>query len=330
MTVDRSDGATPPLGHEDLPEEQRAALRKAVRLEWTTIGVMLLVVAAVYAVSGQSQAMKAAWVEDSLSFLPPIAFLVAVRVARMGPSSQFPFGRHRAVGIGHLVAGLALLAMGTFLVVDSGMSLVTGHRPPIGVMEIGGHVFWAGWLMIAVMALSVIGPIILGRMKTAPAEALHDKVLFADSDMNRADWMTGIATIVGVSGIGLGLWWADSAAALVVSVSILRDGWYNLQGAIGGLADARPTTFDGRKPHPVLEQIDRALTDLDWVRDHGARVRDEGHVFHVEVYLVPAPGEDISVDRTTDVRRRISDLNWKIEDVVVTGVSEVRDRYRPS
>ena len=89
--------------------------------------------------------------------------------------------------------------------------------------------------MVAVMALSCVGPVILGRMKTAPAAALHDKVLFADSDMNRADWKTGIATIVGVLGIGVGLWWADAVAALVVSVSILRDGWANVRGAIEGL-----------------------------------------------------------------------------------------------
>lgn len=48
------------LGREDLPAEQRAALRRAIRLEWVTIAVLAATVAAVYAVSGQSQAMKAA------------------------------------------------------------------------------------------------------------------------------------------------------------------------------------------------------------------------------------------------------------------------------
>lgn len=286
--------------------------------------------AAVYAVSGQSQAMKAAWIEDSLSFLPPIAFLVAIRVARMAPSSRFPYGKNRAVGIGHLVAGVALLTMGVFLIVDSGSGLLAGERPPLGVMELGGHVVWSGWLMIAVMALSCVGPVILGRMKAAPAEALHDKILHADADMNRADWKTGLATIVGVIGIGLGLWWADAAAALVVSVSIVRDGWSNLRGAVEGLADARPTRFDGRDPHPLLAEIDRALDAVEWVRDHGARVRDEGHVFHVEAFLVPARGEELTVERLDDVRQRIAELSWKLEDVVVTVTAEVRDEHRPA
>lgn len=317
------------FGNNELPEEQLGALRRAVRLEWATIAVLVLTVAAVYAVSGQSQAMKAAWIEDSLSFLPPIAFLVAVRVAQVPPSPRFPYGRHRAVGIGHLVAGVALLVMGLFLIVDSGTGLVSGERPPLGVVELGGHVIWSGWLMIAVMALSVIGPFILGRMKAAPAEALHDKILYADADMNRADWKTGLATIVGVAGIGMGLWWADAVAALVVSVSIVRDGWSNLRGAVEGLADARPTRFDGTDPHPLLAEIDRLLDSVGWVRDHGARVRDEGHVFHVEAFLAPAADEEITVERLADVRQLLADLSWKLDDVVVTVVDEVRGAHRP-
>lgn len=316
-------------GHEDLPSERQAALRRAIRLEWTTIVVLLVTVAAVYAVSGQSQAMKVAWIEDSLSLLPPIAFLIAARIAHRPPTARFPYGFHRAVGIGHLVAGVALLAMGLFLVVDSGSGLLAGERPPLGVVEIGGQVIWAGWLMVAVMALSCIGPVILGRMKAAPAEALHDKVLYADADMNRADWKTGIATIVGVLGIGMGLWWADAAAALVVSVSILRDGWANLRGAIQGLADARPTRFDGTEPHPLVHEIDEVLAGVEWAEDHGARVRDEGHVFHVEAFLVPAEGQEISVERLARVRAGLSELSWKIEDVVVTVVAEVHDTHRP-
>lgn len=317
-------------GHDDLPPQQRAAMRRAVRLEWTTIAVLVVTIAAVYAVSGQSQAMKVAWIEDSLSLLPPIAFLVAARIAHRAPSARFPYGHHRAVGIGHLVAGVALLAMGLFLVVDSGSGLVAGERPPLGVVEIGGQVIWAGWLMIAVMALSCIGPVLLGRAKSAPAEALHDKVLYADADMNRADWKTGIATIVGVLGIGMGLWWADAVAALVVSISILRDGWSNVRGAVEGLADARPTRFDGTDPHPLISEIDEVLAAVDWVTDHGARVRDEGHVFHVEAFLVPDDGQLVSVERLAAVRERVSALSWKLEDVVVTVVDEVHDAHRPT
>ncbi len=31
-------------------------------------------------------------------------------------------------------------------------------------------------------------------------------------EMNRADWLTAGAAILGVAGIGVGLWWADAVA----------------------------------------------------------------------------------------------------------------------
>ena len=31
--------------------------------------------------------------------------------------------------------------------------------------------------------------------------------------------------------------------------------------------DSRPTRFDGREPHPVQGEVERALCDLDWVED---------------------------------------------------------------
>lgn len=40
---------------------------------------------------------------------------------------------------------------------------------------------------------------------------MHDKVLHADAKMNKADWMTAAAALVGVLGIGLGWWWAKIA-----------------------------------------------------------------------------------------------------------------------
>lgn len=53
----------------------------------------------VYAVLGNSQAMKAAWVEDLLSFLPPISFLLAARVIRKRPSGlEGPGHRDRPGG----------------------------------------------------------------------------------------------------------------------------------------------------------------------------------------------------------------------------------------
>jgi cation diffusion facilitator family transporter len=317
------------FGHTELPAEQADALRRAVRLAWGTIAFLVVGVTLVYLVMGSSQAMKAAWAEDLLSFIPPISFLVAVRFARRRPTPEHPYGYHRSVGIGHLVAAAALLTMGTFLVWDSGSGLLAAEHPPVGVMHLGDHVFWAGWPMIGAMVLTGVPPVLLGRAKMPLARTLHDRVLHADADMNKADWMTALGSIVGILGIGAGLWWADSAAALFISVSILRDGITNLRVASGALMDASATTVEGDEPHPLVARVEQRLAAVPWVAQAGARVRDEGHVFHVEAFVVPRPGQSPDLAALTEVREAVVALDWKVQDLVLAPVERLPAELLP-
>lgn len=308
---------------EPLPPEVRRALQRANRLEWVTIGAFVVVVALVYAVMGNSQAMKSAWIEDMLSFVPPIAFLVGVRATRTPANRDRPYGYHHAIGMAHLVAAVALCVMGGYLVVDGGMKLVTAEHPTIGGVTLFGTTIWMGWLMMAVLVLTAIPPVVLGRMKLKVAPTLHNKVLHADADMNKADWMTSGSALVGVAGIGLGWWWADAAAALVISASILNDGIGNLKAAVASLLGARPTTIDDKDPHPLLADIDACLASPGWVREAAARVRDEGQVFHVEGFVVPWAPDGATPERLAELRGQLFGLDWKVRDVVVAPVAEL-------
>ena len=316
------------FGNTELPPDARDAARKAKRLAWLTIAFLVTAVTLVYLVMGSSQAMKAAWAEDLLSFIPPIAFLVAMRVTGRVPSEQHPYGYHRSVGIGHLVAATALLTMGAFLVFDSVSGLLAGEHPPVGLIVVLGHEVWSGWLMVVVLAYTCVPAVLLGRAKMPLAETLHDRVLHADADMNKADWMTGVGGIVGVLGIGVGLWWADAAAALFISASILRDGVTNLRVAVTALMDARATTVDGSAPHPLDERIDDALRGLPWVREAGSRVRDQGHVFHVESFVV-ARGGMPTAEQLQEAWDAVTGLDWKVEDLVVVPVDELPEELLP-
>ena len=312
------------FGSTELPQPQTEALRRAVRLEWVTLAFLAMAITLVGVVAGNSQAMKAAWAEDLLSVLPPLAFLVAVRIVSKRPRAEWPYGFHRSIGTAHLVAGAALLTMGTFLLVDSGIGLITAEHPSIGSVEIAGRLVWLGWLMIGAMVVTGIPPVLLGRAKMRLAEQLHDKVLYADADMNKADWLTAAGSIVGILGIGIGWWWTDAAAALFISATIVSDGVKNVRAAVRDLMDARPTTFDNARPHPVPHDVVRYLRGLDWVSDAGVRARDQGHVFHVEAFVVPRSALQMpSVDVLDRVRQHCTDLDWRLEDVVVIPVHEL-------
>src|SRR5690606_37718380 len=99
----------------DLPPELEADMARARRLEQVTLGVMVTAIAAVGLAMGSSQAMKAAWVEDLLSLVPPIAFLVAGHYRHRPSTDVFPYGFHRSVSIAFLAASVALTIFGGYL-----------------------------------------------------------------------------------------------------------------------------------------------------------------------------------------------------------------------
>lgn len=317
-------------GVAELPQEQRETLRKAVRLEWITIGFLAISITLVGLVMGQSQAMRTAWFEDMISLIPPIAFLVATRIIRAAPSRKYPYGPHRAISVSHLVGGVALFAMGFFLVYESVMALIQQEKPPIGIMVLFGHDIWSGWLMMVVMALTVVPMVILGRMKLKLAKPLHNKVLYADADMAKADWMTAVATIVGVGGIGIGLWWMDAVAAIVVAASILNDGVSNVRSSVTDLVDTRATTFDDKQAHPLTDEVEEEVRKTGWVAQARARVRDQGHIFHTEMFVVPVEGKTPELAEIEQLREMIRNLDWKFQDVVIAVVPEIDPEQVPA
>ncbi len=310
--------------HLDLPQEQRDAFRRAKRLEWMSLGYTACTVTLVAFVLGNSQAMKTAWVEDMLSTLPQIAFLVAAVFIGKASTQKHPYGYHRSMNIGHLVGSVALVVVGSMLAYEAASGLVKGEHASIGTMQVLGHTVWLGWLMVGVMALIAIPPVFLAREKTKVSRLLHNKLLFADADMSKADWSTNAGSIVGVLGIGIGWWWMDGAAALFISAGILRDGARNTKFAVMDLMDERATTYDQRKPHPLIGQVLEVIMAAPWVKSAGIRMRDQGHVFHVEAFVVPHEGI-VAATALGDLTRTVIELDWKLQDVVVIPIASLPD-----
>ncbi len=315
-----------PAAEYDLPPDKERVNARAVRLEWVTLAYVVSAIALLALVLGQSQAMKAAWVEDILSLLPPLAFLVAARFRDKAPTKHFPYGYHRSVTVGYLIAAAALLTMGLIVFGDSALRLLRAEHPSIGIVELFGREVWLGWIMIGALLYSGIPVVILGRIKTKLAAELHDKVLYADAEMNRADWMTAGAAILGILGIGAGLWWADAVAAIFISLDIVHDGYANVRTAIGDLMDRRPMTYDHEKPLDLDDRVGSYVEGLPWVSEAQVRLREQGHILTGQVYVAPRGDVPDLPARIADAMRHIDDMDWRLHEVDVIVVPELADR----
>jgi cation diffusion facilitator family transporter len=279
---------------EPVPKEIEGDLARARRLAWWTIAWMTSIIVVMFLVMGSSQAMKTAFIEDLLSIVPSVVLLIALKLERKEPTRLFPHGYDRAHSIAFLIAATALTIMGAILLLESLRTLAMREHVTIPSIFLFGQQVWLGWLMVAALLYSVIPPFILGRMKLPVARRLHDEVLHTDALMQKADWMTGLAGAAGVIGIGLGYWWADAAAAAIISLSILQDGVGALRTAAAELADGAPRDLESSGMAPDADALCKELK-LRWPEGE-VRVRESGRYILAQVRGVHPPPAGVDLD----------------------------------
>ncbi|QJR80169.1 cation transporter [Alteromonas pelagimontana] len=301
----------------EFTEEQTRALHKARVLEYISIAYLISVIILMYIVMGSSQAMKTAWIEDCLSLIPPICFLIGTHVCWRKPTVHYPYGFHRIISILFLCAALALLLMGSFLLIDALIKLSTQEHPTIGMKEFFAKDIWLGWWMILVLLWGIFPPVILGLAKTKQARMLNDKVLYTDGKMNKADWLTAVAAIGGVLGIGMGWWWADAVAAAFISFDILKDGWSQTKDAVTGLINRVPTSLDNN----YLDLVDKAekmLTEFSWIKQVQVRLFEHGHLIYGEGFVNTYDNASICPEDLRDAMKKVRELDWRLQDFALT------------
>lgn len=291
-----------------VPAAIAADLKQASRLEYWTLAVMSSVVLVMFFASSGSAAFRTALIEDVLSLVPALVFLIAVHFERKAPDARFPYGYHRVNSLAFLISAAALTAVGGFLLFESLKTLLLGERPELDDVRIFGREIWSGWVMIAALIYSIIPPFILGRLKQPVAKRLYDKVLHTDALMQKADWMTGLAGILGITGIWFGLWWADAAAAAFISVEVLRDGLRNLRSAAAELNDGVPRALESNAIAPDAEAVRTFLQARH--PDAEVKLRETGRYIRATVSgAEPAasPPDAASIPGLADA--------WRLEEV---------------
>ena len=302
-----------------LPAQKEQSLERARRIAWISIFAILTIMTAIGLTMGTSAAMKAMWIEDSLSLVPNAAFLVGVHFRNKSPDEKFPYGYRRAVLIAFLAGAVTLFGFGVYLLGDSVAKFLASERPSIPSGTVFGHRVWMGWVMLAAVVYGVIPPVILGKMKQPLARELYDKALETSATLDKGDWLSGVAGIAGILGIAYGLWWADSAAAALISIEIIRDGWEDLRNSIAQLMNKRPTDIEGKEPDPTSDELQHALADLDWVADARVRLREDGDVLTGEAFVVPRDERDL-LGHLEEAKRVADTFEWRLHDINIVPV----------
>jgi cation diffusion facilitator family transporter len=305
-----------------LPVQKQHELQNAIRVEWTSIGFLVSIIGLMALVMGSSQTMKTMWFEDTMTLVPSCSFLVGARFRKKAPDEAYPYGYRRAVLVGFLCGAVALFGLGLFLLGDSLVKLIKAEHPTIQTVEVFGRQIWLGWLMVATLVYSVIPPVVLGRIKMPLAQQLHDKVLHVSAMLNKGDWLSGIAGVIGIFGIAYGFWWADSLAAAFISYEIIKDGYENLRNSVAQLMNKRPSDIETRQKDAAIDRLQQALERLDWVAKARVRLREDGDVLTGEVFIEPRDDRDL-LQRLAEAREVAKSVDWRLHDISMVPVRSV-------
>lgn len=305
-----------------LPPEKAEVLRQAKRVEWIFIALLISIIFVMALVMGSSQTMKAMWIEDTLSLVPSCSFLIGIHFRHKPPDEAFPYGYRRAVLVGFMAGAITLLGFGLYILGDSVAKLVAAEHPIVQTVHLFGRPIWLGWLMVAALIYSVLPPMILGRMKIPLAAELHDKTLHVSAELNKGDWLSGIAGVIGIVGIAFGLWWTDAAAAAFISVEIIKDGYVNLRNSVSQLMNRRPSTVEEQEEDPAIDKLQKALERLEWVAKARVRLREDGDVLTGEAFIEPRDDRNL-LDRMAQAREIVGSVDWRLHDVSMVPVKSV-------
>lgn len=304
--------------------EYPAALKKlyhtAFNLELLSFIYMISATMFSFLVMSNSQTMKTVWLEDSLGIIPPLSFLITSKIIRWKATRNFPYGFHKAVGIAYLISSAALFVLGLYLCIDGSITLIKQDKPNLAFIHIFGQSIWFGYVMIVALLWSSIPSTFLGHFKIPLAKQLYDKILFADSKMNKASWMSGFASILGIIGIGFGYWWADATVGIIISFSIINDGYSNTKQAILDLMDEVPKQIDNNINDPLINEVKNIISHEDWIKNFKLRFRDDGHIFFGEIFVEPK-SKEISLDKINHLREKIQKYHWRLNDIVIEPIT---------
>jgi cation diffusion facilitator family transporter len=306
----------------EFPSDKERLLQRAKRVEWTFIGFLLSIIVLMALVMGASQTMKAMWIEDTLSLVPAFSFLIGLHFRSKPPDEAYPYGYRRAVLVGFLCGAVTLFGFGLFILGDSVLKLITAEHPIIQTIDLFGTRVWLGWLMLAALIYSVIPPMVFGRMKVPLAEELHDKALHVSAELNKGDWLSGIAGVVGILGIAYGFWWTDSAAAAVISIEIVKDGYVNLRNSVAQLMNKRPSDIESQKEDEVIDRLQEALERLEWIKRARVRLREDGDVLTGEAFIEMRDERGV-LERMAEARELVRTVDWRLHDINMVPVRSV-------
>lgn len=192
---------------------RRALLHRGLRLEYLTVGWNLVegAIAVIAALAAGSVALLGFGIDSFVESISGSVLVWRLGAETGGDRDEDTIERFERRA--ERLVGFSFFALAAYIVFDVITTLLNQERPdasPVG---------------IALTAISIGVMLWLARAKRRTAAELGSRALAADAEQTQACWYLSIVVLAGIGLNALfGWWWADPAAALGVSILLVREG----------------------------------------------------------------------------------------------------------
>jgi cation diffusion facilitator family transporter len=248
-------------------EKNRVALLSAV----ASAGLALAKIVAAIATGSLSMLSEA--IHSLIDFGATIVTMFAVRIGTRPADDDHHFGHAKVESLAALLETI-LLVVTACTVSYLAVKRLFAHETDVEFSP------WA----VGLLLVSIVVDYNRSRALSKAAESTSSDALAADALHFDADMWSSGAAIIGFIGIYLGLQWADSLMAILISLFIAWNAYHLARRAVATLLDEAPAGI-----------TDRIRTQL----------QDSAEVLRVAQIRVRPAGPTLFVDTTIDIRRTL-------------------------
>ena len=193
---------------EQLNSERKGLLRRALRLEWLTVGWNAVegIIAVAAALAAGSVALLGFGIDSFVETVSGVVILWRIGAERRARDAE---RINQIESIARRGVALSLWLLALYVAADATVALVSGERPSSSAVG------------VVLLVLSVAVMKWLANAKRSVALALHSHAMEADAAQTDFCWKLSVVALIGLIANAVpGWWWADPLAALGLAALI--------------------------------------------------------------------------------------------------------------
>ena len=297
--------ATPKLMHSSPPEKCiRCANRVPVVCFFSNLTLAIFKITV-----GWLTYSKGLFADGIHSFSDVIAttgVIISLKISGKGVDEKYPYGRGKIEFISCIFVYSVLFLVAILILSSAIKHLLQGDLRTPGILSLFSAL------------VSVFANIMLYRLGMCAGKAINSPAIIANAKENKADMLSSIAVIVGISGCHLGYKYSDALAAILVGLIIIKTamtlGWKAIQDLL-----------DTSIPVEKIKLINKRILTIEQVkRVSYIKTRRTGKHYQVDVEILLSPNLSIrdGDEIAQAVKYKIMNISNKISDVIVIKACE--------